>query len=162
TMVPPQTRSASWWLVPSGRAGCSRGPTPPRRRRHISGSTPSSRGATRRRPRRPAPLRPGSRKILRFRGCSGARRRGAGRVRAEWLILGNRLENFLSLLGTQRKRVLDLVGKRREDVFRDDPIATKWVRAQIGSLYGKEAGAEGVCKFLGSKPPEGLGMYQTE
>jgi hypothetical protein len=79
---------------------------------------------------------------------------------AEFAILRERLRLFTSLLGTQRRRSLSLLGKRREDVLRDDPIATKWVRAQIGAIHGQEVPVDEVRKFLGGKPPEG--MFEPE
>ena len=37
--------------------------------------------------------------------------------------------------------------------LRDDPLATRWSRAQIGVTYGPEATLDDVASFLGGEPP---------
>jgi hypothetical protein len=79
----------------------------------------------------------------------------------EWAILQHRLARHNSLLGTQRRRALALLGKCRDDALHDDPIALRWVRAQIGAMYDA-ATLEEVTNQLGSKPPEGMGWPEFD
>jgi hypothetical protein len=55
-----------------------------------------------------------------------------------------------------------MLGKRRDDVFRDDPIATKWVRAMIGAMYGHGPSADQVGKVLGGIRPQGMSQQEYE
>jgi hypothetical protein len=73
-----------------------------------------------------------------------------------WSVLRADVVKHTNILGTQRQRCLALVGKRREDVLRDDPIALRWMRAQIGMVYGTAATPEQVARMLGGEPPEGM------
>ena len=38
-------------------------------------------------------------------------------------------------------------------MLRDDPIATKWLQAQIGVMLGQDGSLEDVASFLGGTPP---------
>jgi hypothetical protein len=78
----------------------------------------------------------------------------------EWKTLGDRLASGKTLLGTQRRRCLTLLGKRPLDVLRDDPIATRWVRALVGMVLGAGADPEDVAGQLPAVPTEG--MHPTE
>src|SRR5262249_32070694 len=66
-------------------------------------------------------------------GCPGNLRHllrtpaGVRLILGEWSVLGDRLARHKTLLGTQRRRALALVGKHREDALRDDPIALRWL-----------------------------------
>ena len=39
-------------------------------------------------------------------------------------------------------------------MLRDDPVATKWLRLQIGAMFGPDASLEDVAGFLGGQSPE--------
>ena len=72
----------------------------------------------------------------------------------QWSIFEARLAGNRNLLGSQRRRCFSLLGKTRESVLRDDPVATKWLRAQIGVMLGQDGSLEDVAGFLGERPPE--------
>ena len=57
----------------------------------------------------------------------------------QWTIIQLLIKNTPNLLASQRKRCLALLGKRREDVLADCPVATRWVRLQMSALYGTSA-----------------------
>ena len=77
-------------------------------------------------------------------------------IREQLLIFKTRLETEPGLLASQRELSLFLVGKRLTDVFRDDPVATRWMLAHLGTLFGhmKEVdpavilGNTGIPSFL--------------
>jgi hypothetical protein len=73
----------------------------------------------------------------------------------EWAILRDRLARYKTLLGTQRRRALALVGRCREDALRDDPIALRWMRAQLGAMYDN-ATPEEVAAHFDEWLPEGM------
>jgi hypothetical protein len=74
----------------------------------------------------------------------------------EWSTVRAEVVQYNNVLGTQRKRCLALVGKRREDALRGDPLALQWVRALLGVACGAGATLERVAKNLGGEPPEGM------
>ena len=71
-----------------------------------------------------------------------------------WVVLLDRVLNYSELMYTERLRCFSLLGKRPEQVLTGDPVATRWLRAQIGSKLGEEASLEDVADFLGGQPPE--------
>jgi len=73
----------------------------------------------------------------------------------EWTILRDRLARHKTFLGTQRRRSLALVGRCREDALRDDPIALRWMRAQLGAMYDN-ATPEEVAAHFDEWLPEGM------
>jgi hypothetical protein len=78
----------------------------------------------------------------------------------QWSILHQRVKSGKSLLGSQRKRCLALLGKRREDALHDDPVASRWLRALLGAMFGANANVKDVAGALGVRPPDG--MHPTE
>jgi hypothetical protein len=80
----------------------------------------------------------------------------------EWTIYQDRLQTFNSLLSSQRKRVLALLGKRREDVFRDDRVATRWMRALIGARLTDERSAQDVANQFGDLLPDGISQSEFD
>jgi hypothetical protein len=87
---------------------------------------------------------------------------GTRLVLAEWAVLRDHLVVFMGFLPTQMKRTLSLLGKRREDVLRDDPIALKWFRAQLAAVYGQGANAKTIAQALGvgDYPPKGMAEWE--
>jgi hypothetical protein len=67
----------------------------------------------------------------------------------QWSIFGDRLVTYVSLLGTQRKRALALLGKSRQDALRDDPVALRWLRALLGATLGSAATPQQIAGELG-------------
>jgi hypothetical protein len=85
---------------------------------------------------------------------------GVALLREQWSNLYDLVSGGVNLLATQRRRCLSLIGKRKEDVFRDDRTATLWIRSLIGAMYGSEASFDEVAGFFNNQPPEG--MSRTE
>ena len=79
---------------------------------------------------------------------------GVAYLLEQWSIVHARLVQYLNPLSTQRKRCFKLLGRPSLSVLRDDPVATKWLRIQIGAMFGPDAALEDVAGFLGGKPPE--------
>ena len=77
-------------------------------------------------------------------------------LRGQWTILHDGMAQDRNLLGTQRRRCFRLAGTDPLNVLRDDPVATKYLRAQIGVMLGPDADLEDVASFLGETPPEGM------
>ena len=81
---------------------------------------------------------------------------GVAYLLREWTIIQSRLAQDRNLLGTQRLRCFRLLGTFPEMVLRDDPVATKWLRSQLGVMLAPEADLAQVAGFLGVTPPEGM------
>jgi hypothetical protein len=79
---------------------------------------------------------------------------GVAYLLEQWSIVHARLVQYLNPLSTQRKRCFKLLGRPSLSVLRDDPVATKWLRIQIGAMFGPDASLEDVAGFLGGRPPE--------
>jgi hypothetical protein len=79
---------------------------------------------------------------------------GVAHLRNQWTILQSRLFQDRNLLGTQRLRCFTLAGTVPENALRDDPVATKVLRIQIGIMLSPEADLADVASFLGEQPPE--------
>ncbi len=79
---------------------------------------------------------------------------GVAYLLEQWSIIQSRLAQYLNPLSTQRKRCFKLLGRPSLSVLRDDPVATKWLRIQIGAMFGPDAALEDVAGFLGGRPPE--------
>jgi hypothetical protein len=79
---------------------------------------------------------------------------------SEWSILRDRLQSATFLLGLQRQRLLFLLGKCREDVLRDDKVATRYMKAMLGALFQDDIHLDDVAAELGSIPLEG--MHEAE
>jgi hypothetical protein len=76
---------------------------------------------------------------------------------AQYEILRNHLDSHAGLLGTQRHRALQLVGKRMTDVLAGDPLAIRWFCAVIGASFGDQGDIlDVVAKSLGNKPPDAM------
>ena len=73
-----------------------------------------------------------------------------------WRVLSNRLGQNRNILRTERRLCFTLIAKTPESVLQGDPIATEWLRAQIGVMLGQEGTLEEVASFLGGQPPEGM------
>ena len=75
-------------------------------------------------------------------------------LRTQWTILQSRLFQDRNLLGTQRLRCFRLAGTDPLNALRDEPVATKILRIQMGVMLGPEAELVDVAGFLGERPPE--------
>ncbi|MEA2633212.1 MAG: hypothetical protein QOE66_3431 [Chloroflexota bacterium] len=76
---------------------------------------------------------------------------------AQYEILRNHLDSHAGLLGTQRHRALQLVGKRMTDVLAGDPLAIRWFCVVIGASFGDQGDLlDVVAKSLGNKPPDAM------
>jgi hypothetical protein len=80
----------------------------------------------------------------------------------QWMILRHRVAASQPLLGSQRKRVLALVGKSHQDALRDDPVALRWMAALIGATFGSAATAEQIAGELGGWPKNGMGRAEFD
>src|SRR5262249_44242546 len=74
----------------------------------------------------------------------------------EWLVTHD------CLLTTQRKRCLALLGKRIQDALRDNPLALRWVRAQIGAHLGQSANVNQVDAMLGGIPVQWMSRNEFD
>ncbi len=82
---------------------------------------------------------------------------GVAYLQNKWTILQSRMAQDRNLLQTQRLRCFQLTGTSPLDVLRNHPVATKFLRAQIGvMLGGPDASLTDVASFLGETPPEGM------
>jgi len=79
---------------------------------------------------------------------------GVAYLRTQWTILQSRLFEDRNLLGSQRLRCFRLAGTDPLHTLRDDPVATKVLRIQIGVMLGPDADPVDVASFLGEQPPE--------
>ena len=77
-------------------------------------------------------------------------------LQEQWTIIQSRMAQDRNLLGTQRRRCFLLSGTDPLDALRDHPVATKFLRAQIGIMLGPDAKLADVASFLGETPPEGM------
>jgi hypothetical protein len=80
---------------------------------------------------------------------------------SQWIILRQRLMANQRLYGTERTRVMKLVGKGRDDVLRNDPLAIQWLTALLGVSFGSEPDkAQFVAGEMGGAPP--ADMHSSE
>ncbi len=87
---------------------------------------------------------------------------GVAYLRTQWTILQSRMAQDRNLLGTQRDRCFRLAGTDSLHALRDDPVATKLLRMQIGIMLGPEAELADVAEFLGETPPEWMGQEEFD
>ncbi len=87
---------------------------------------------------------------------------GVAYLRAQWTILQSRLFQDRNLLGTQRLRCFRLAGTDPLQALRDEPVATKVLRLQIGVMLGPEADLADVASFLGGTPPEWMDQEEFD
>jgi hypothetical protein len=80
----------------------------------------------------------------------------------QWMILRDRVAASQPLLGSQRKRVLALVGKSHQDALRDDPVALRWMAAVLGATFGAAATAEQIAGELGGWPRNGMSRAEFD
>jgi hypothetical protein len=80
----------------------------------------------------------------------------------QWMILRDRVTALQPLLGSQRKRVLALVGKSHQDALRDDPVALRWMPALLGTTFGAAATAEQIAGELGGWPKNGMSRAEFD
>ncbi len=81
-------------------------------------------------------------------------------ILAKLSIFADRLDAFLGLLNTEFDLVLLLLGKRLSDVFAGDPIATRWVVAQLSGVFGTpDVDLNRLSAHLGGRPD---GMCPSE
>ncbi len=85
---------------------------------------------------------------------------GVTHLLGQWAILESRLAKGFALLATQRRMCFTLSGKRPEQVLRDDPVATKWLRAQIGVMLDQNPLLNEVADFLGGQPPDDMAPHE--
>ena len=82
-------------------------------------------------------------------------------ILSELSILEQRLSRSMGLLFSQRHMLMNLLGKRMSDVFRDDPVATRYVIAELSGVLGnQDVDPEKVAGVIGGGVPEG--MSRTE
>ena len=81
-------------------------------------------------------------------------------LQAAWRILRQALERRKTLFGTERARVLFLVGKDRPDLLKGDPLAVRWLTMLVGASYGPQYDKVQVIALeLGHVPPD---MHPSE
>jgi hypothetical protein len=80
----------------------------------------------------------------------------------QFMILRDRLAASQNLLGSQRKRMLALLGKSYKDALRDDPVALRWVLALIGARFGRAATAGQIAGELGGWPKDGMARAEFD
>jgi hypothetical protein len=85
---------------------------------------------------------------------------GVAFLLGQWSMFQDLLAQGLGLLASQRRRCFSLLGRKREDVLRSDPLTTRWALAYMGMHYGAEGTPQDVADFLGGQPPEW--MHQGE
>ena len=85
---------------------------------------------------------------------------GVAYLLQQWAIIKERLSRNENLLYTQRIRCFKLLARPALNALRDDPVATKWLRVQIGVLLGPDAALEDVADFLGGAPPEWMPLEE--
>jgi hypothetical protein len=54
----------------------------------------------------------------------------------EWTCLQTRSNTYQTLFWSQRERLFHMLGKRLRDLFRDDPVITRWIVALMGAVFG--------------------------
>jgi hypothetical protein len=78
-------------------------------------------------------------------------------------ILEQRLSQYKGLRQTQRHMLLNLLGKQMSDVFRDDPLATRYVIAELSAALGnQDVDADKVAGRLGQRVPEGMSRVEYD
>ena len=86
---------------------------------------------------------------------------GCRYILSELSILEQRLAGSMGLLFSQRHLLINLLGKRVSDVFRDDPVATRYVIAELSGVLGnQDVDPDKVAGVIGGGVPEG--MSRTE
>jgi hypothetical protein len=84
-------------------------------------------------------------------------------ILAQLGILENRLLPFMALLFTQRHLAINLLGKKISDVFRDDPLVTRWVIALLSAVLGnQDVDPEKIPGVLGGGVPEGMSRSEYD
>ena len=81
---------------------------------------------------------------------------GVAYLLMEWSILLDRLNRGQYLLGSHRMRCFALLAKPTAGVLRNEPVATRWLRAQGGLMLGDQPTLEAVANYLGGHPPAGM------
>src|ERR1700681_2389087 len=76
----------------------------------------------------------------------------------QWGIRSTHLETFAGLFTTQRHLALHLLGKRMEDLFRGDPVVTKWVLIMTSAARRdlEPITAEQADELFATLRPEGM------
>ena len=78
----------------------------------------------------------------------------------QWSLIDEYLSQDTPLLASTRSLCFSLLGKKREQVLRGDPVATRWFLGLAGLMYGEKATLDNVLALLGTDPPEW--MYEAE
>ena len=79
-------------------------------------------------------------------------------IRGQLLILLKPIKQDRRLLPSQRTLAINLLGKQVHDVFRHDPVVTRWVIALLGTQESPGRGTpRGVSEALGG-PPAGISI----
>ena len=81
---------------------------------------------------------------------------GVAYLYEQWSIIEENLSRGLPLLASTPAPCFSLIGKKREQVLRSDPAATRWFLALAGMMYGEEVTLDDVLALLGTEPPEWL------
>ena len=72
----------------------------------------------------------------------------------QWSLIDEYVSQDTPLLASTRSLCFSLLGKKREQVLRSDPTATRWFLGLAGMMYGAEATLDDVLALLGADPPE--------